>query len=693
MLLAGVVAFGAQAEDFEGNLYIQDATIARGQTTTLSVQVDNNIPFRGFQFDFYLPEGVTLVGYEMNSERWPEGSTEIGDIGKTEDGTGYRFAMTPKDNVYFTGTSGEIATITIKADETVAEGEHAVGLKNIYIFDMEGATIYNKEVDRFTLSVVASIPFEGTLYIEDATIFPGQTTTLSVQVENNIPFRGFQFDFYLPEGVTVVGYEMNSERWPEGSIEIGDIGTTEDGTGYRFAMTPKDNVYFTGTSGEIATITIKADETVAEGEHAVGLKNIYIFDMEGATIYDKEEDQFTLAVKSFNAGYAVKVLPFALNEEEVEVPILLDNLTDITNIEFDLILPTVFVTEELYFTTNVLGRTKFTLSEDVIADGTVHVNIDRKSSNKVNAGEENEILDLGLAYDPDLISTGVSPITFKNIVLTDVGNNTYLAAPYTTEIFSGDSPKATVTDGVVAFHGDYGETEGFELLKASLPEGATIDLTEVSDLAEDPSELRTDNVIVTAEAISYGRAMTNEWGSLCLPFALESDDNIQLYELTSASSSAMTFDPVSSVEANTPVVFKASGDGFTVKAANDGFDTGFAAAMPKTSIEAITDWVLNGSYSEETIDVSGMQAYGLMNNEFHRFTKTLTAGAFRAWLQNNGEPMNATIRIEDSTEGISIIEQEDGSVKLIFDMQGRQLNDCPSHQIFIENGHKVVRTK
>jgi hypothetical protein len=68
-----------------------------------------------------------------------------------------------------------------------------------------------------------------------------------------------------------------------------------------------------------------------------------------------------------------------------------------------------------------------------------------------------------------------------------------------------------------------------------------------------------------------------------------------------------------------------------------------------------------------------MQAYGLMNNEFHRFTKSLTAGAFRAWLQNNGAPMNATIRIEESTEGISIIEQEDGSVKLIFDMQGRPL--------------------
>lgn len=541
--------------------------------------------------------------------------------------------------------------------------------------------------------------YENVVFPVSTTGEAGTNVTVSVEMNNTVEATGFQFDIVLPEGITVAtdedGFyliELSEERTTSKKTDYFNSVHQPDGS-VRVMCSSTQSYTFEGTSGEVCTIELNIGEEVADGDYPIIFKNIEISD-KGANAHRVSQVEATLTVGAvdvnYDEGYAVKVLPFALNEEEVVVPILLDNLTDITNIEFDLILPTVFVTEELYFTTNVLGRTKFTLSEDVIADGTVHVNIDRKSSNKVNAGEENEILDLGLAYDPDLISTGVSPITFKNIVLTDVGNNTYLAAPYTTEIFSGDSPKATVTDGVVAFHGDYGETEGFELLKAALPEGATIDLTEVSVLAEDPSELRTDNVIVTAETISYGRAMSNAWGSLCLPFALESDDNIQLYELTSASSSAMTFDPVSSVEANTPVIFKASGDGFTVKAANDGFDTGFAAAMPKTSIEAITDWVLNGSYSEETIDVSGMQAYGLMNNEFHRFTKTLTAGAFRAWLQNNGEPMNATIRIEDSTEGISIIEQEDGSVKLIFDMQGRQLKDNVRQQMIIENGRKKI---
>ena len=531
----------------------------------------------------------------------------------------------------------------------------------------------------------------------------GTTVTVSVEMNNTVQVTGFQFDIYLPNGITIP--TVQTDDVDKYLIELSgtrsksshslDCSLQDDGA-IRVLCTSFPPSAFSGTSGVVCTIELNIGEDVTDGDYPVIFKNIIISDAQ-AQKYKVEQVETTLTVGAVNVnydeGYAVKVMPFALNEEYVDIPILMDNATDIKSFDFDIQIPASFVSQEMFeeFVYSVSGFNTVAASPN--SDGTIHVSAERRRQNKVAAGEKTQIANLTLYYEDNIVPVDIYPISVKNIVLTDVDDNAYMAVPYTTEIFVGDAPKATVTDGVVAFHGDYGETEGFELLKAALPEGATIDLTEVSVLAEDPSELRTDNVIVTTETISYGRAMTNAWGSLCLPFAVESNEDIQLYELKSASSSAMTFDPVSSVEANTPVIFKTLGDGFTVKASNDGFDTGFAAAMPKTSIEAITDWVLNGSYSEETIDVSGMQAYGLMNNEFHRFTKTLTAGAFRAWLQNNGEPMNATIRIEDSTEGISIIEQEDGSVKLIFDMQGRQLNDCPSHQIFIENGHKVVRTK
>ena len=553
--------------------------------------------------------------------------------------------------------------------------------------------------------------YENVVFPVSTTGEAGTNVTVSVEMNNTVEATGFQFDIVLPEGITVAtdddGFyliELSEERTTSKKTDYFNSVHQPDGS-VRVMCSSTQSYTFEGTSGEVCTIELNIGEEVADGDYPIIFKNIEISD-KGANAHRVSQVEATLTVGAvdvnYDEGYAVKVLPFAMNKNKVDeellvhIPITMVNETNVKSFEFDLQLPSSFITTLSYMDEDGLKITvaNFTTTiGNASADGTISVSsVQLNARYKINAGTT-AIGELPLFYEDDLIPAGVYPITIKNIKLTGTDGNTYMAAPYTTEIYVGDAPKATVADGVAAFHGDYGEAEGLELLKASLPEGATIDMTEVCDMAEDPSGFRTDNVIVTAETISYGRAMSNAWGSLCLPFALESDDNIQLYELTSASSSAMTFDPVASVEANTPVIFKASGDGFTVKAANDGFDTGFAAAMPKTSIEAITDWVLNGSYSEETIDVSGMQAYGLMNNEFHRFTKTLTAGAFRAWLQNNGEPMNATIRIEDSTEGISIIEQEDGSVKLIFDMQGRQLNDCPSHQIFIENGHKVVRTK
>ena len=550
--------------------------------------------------------------------------------------------------------------------------------------------------------------YENVVFPVSTTGSAGSTVTLSVEMNNTVNAVSFQFDVFLPEGFTIPVDDRGQYQ-----IVVSESRTTSAKHIIQSAFIPSDGsirvicssnppVAFVGNSGEVCTIQLNVGDDVAEGEYPIIFKDIEVGDdCAVAHLVDQVEATLTVeapAPPSYDEGYAVEVLPFAMNENKVDesslvrIPITMKNNTNVKSFEFDLQLPSSFIDTYSYYDEDgiEISLANFTATiGKAAADGTISVSVSpNRPTYKINAGTT-AIGVLPLFYENDLIPGGVYPISIKNIKLTGTDGNTYMAAPYTTEIYVGDAPKATVADGVAAFHGNYGETEGLELLKASLPEGATIDMTEVSDFAEDPSELRTDNVIVTAETISYGRAMSNAWGSLCLPFALESSDNFQLYELKSASSSAMTFDPVSSVEANTPVIFKASGDGFTVKAANDGFDFGFCAAKP--SIEAIDNWVLNGSYSEETIDVSGMQAYGLMNNEFHRFTKTLTAGAFRSWLQNNGEPMNATIRIEDSTDGISIVEQEDGSVRLIFDIQGRQLKDDVRQQMIIENGQKVVR--
>lgn len=531
--------------------------------------------------------------------------------------------------------------------------------------------------------------FEGRLFVKDATIAPGGTATLSVQLENNIDIRGFNFSFVLPEGITVKDNALNEDRSPAGASIVGELTRKEDGS-YFWPLAFFNNISFSGTSGEIATLTIEAESTVADGNYSVAVTGVKVAGLDG-TSYPLEDYTFTITVETptYNEGYKVEILPFAYNGGSSRQSILMENKTAVTNIEFDIEVPSYFSENNMSKATSALDDLEFT-TEISTNSNTIHITIDNEPDCFIAEGNNNAIAYFGMLKKTE-VSAGVYPITIKNIQLTDVDGNTYLAAPYTTEIFVGNSPKATVTDGVAAFHGNYGGATEFALLKAALPTGATIDLTEVSAMAEDATALKTDNVIVTADAVAYGRTVSYDWGTLCLPFAVESDDNIQLYEMSGASSESLSFEKVSSAVANTPLVFKATG-GFLIKIPNDGsFDLGFAVANPKVSITpSVTNWVVNGSFIDESIDVSSLQAYALSNDQFHRATSKINVKAFRAWFQNNGAAMGAAIRIQEGTDGIDFVEQEDGSVKLIYDMQGRLLKNGEQQQMYIENGKKVI---
>ena len=529
--------------------------------------------------------------------------------------------------------------------------------------------------------------FEGRLFVKDATIAPGGTATLSVQLENNIDIRGFNFSFVLPEGITVKDNALNEDRSPAGASIVGELTRKEDGS-YFWPLAFFNNISFSGTSGEIATLTIEAESTVADGNYSVAMTGVKVAGLDG-TSYPLEDYTFTITVETptYNEGYKVEILPFALTDEST-FPFLIANETNINAFEFDVVLPASILSELYDGITFDLSRFDTDAQNN---NGTIHVTAS-STRRTIAAGSGTICATLKLYYEEGLVETGVYPILIKNITMTDEGGNSYMAAPYTTEIFVGNSPKVTVTDGVAAFHGNYGGATEFALLKAALPTGATIDLTEVSAMAEDATALQTDNVIVTADAVAYGRTVSYEWGTLCLPFAVESDDNIQLYEMSGASRTALSFEKVSSAVANTPLVFKATGGGFSIKITNDGsFGMSFAAANPKVSITpSVTNWVVNGSFIDESVDVSSLQAYALSNDQFHRATSTINVKAFRAWFQNNGAAMGAAIRIQEGTDGIDFVEQEDGSVRLIYDMQGRLLKNGDQQQMYIENGKKVI---
>ena len=137
------------------------------------------------------------------------------------------------------------------------------------------------------------------LYIEDFEIEPGEEKEVNILLNNpDAEYRDLQFDLYLPEGITVVQDEDE-----EFMVDKGDRCTKKHTIGFSYTdghyvcmlySTAKNPL--TGNSGDILSITLKADENVATGAQKGYFRNVSLSktDATGPT-YD--ELSFDITVK------------------------------------------------------------------------------------------------------------------------------------------------------------------------------------------------------------------------------------------------------------------------------------------------------------------------------------------------------------------------------------------------------------
>ena len=118
----------------EDKIYVTDFSITAEETKEVSVQLDNTISYVAFQFDLYLPEGITLTGYEVNGSRVPE-STEV-SMAKMADGS-FRFIAAAMSMEEITGNSGGIVTLKLKASSEIATGNKTGYLKKVKLSKSE----------------------------------------------------------------------------------------------------------------------------------------------------------------------------------------------------------------------------------------------------------------------------------------------------------------------------------------------------------------------------------------------------------------------------------------------------------------------------------------------------------------------------------------------------------------------------
>lgn len=149
----------------------------------------------------------------------------------------------------------------------------------------------------------------------------------------------------------------------------------------------------------------------------------------------------------------------------------------------------------------------------------------------------------------------------------------------------------------------------------------------------DQSPLNISNEFAATSA-TYTRAMSNDWGTVILPYAVTSNEEVKYYELTEVTTGAsdvMTFTLVDVLEASKPGAFKKqTGAAEVTLSANNA---AVAVTTDTEGVSAVDGWTMTGSYTAQTIDVTQDAShtyYYISNDQFWHATGSLSINPFRA---------------------------------------------------------------
>ena len=222
----------------------------------------------------------------------------------------------------------------------------------------------------------------------------------------------------------------------------------------------------------------------------------------------------------------------------------------------------------------------------------------------------------------------------------------------------------------------------------SLPTG--IDKQEKKTVSLSDDSYISDQTTGTADAISYTRQMSNDWGTLVLPYSLTltGDEPYRLYAISAVSEDELVLKQLNGeVAAGTPCVVKRKGS-----EAELTFDANKAALNMAINDQPMDGMKFSGTYWTKDVDNGYIIAKDCFwNVEKLKGVGSVTAvkvGPFRAWLDGTSAkaPARLSMRIDGSTTGIDAIDALNDAEAEYYDLSGKRLDEP-------QKGVNIVRMK
>ena len=224
----------------------------------------------------------------------------------------------------------------------------------------------------------------------------------------------------------------------------------------------------------------------------------------------------------------------------------------------------------------------------------------------------------------------------------------------------------------------------------------------VADMTLNDSEGYDCEADITVGSVSYSRDMKdNQWGTLCLPFAINPNaySDYSFYQLSSVDNkkSEIVLSRIddSTIAAGTPVLVRrnAAASGISISATD--------AAMSNAVLTGSTagDYSLVGTLT--TSNALSNDCYIINNDKFwnvgelNNAGKTVRVGAFRSYLEANTSMAQARMLSlsigGDNTTAIDVLHAADDGEAEIYDLNGHRLSDLQKGMNIVKRGNKTTK--
>jgi hypothetical protein len=245
LIFAAVSLFTCNAINAQVGPTIPDVTIAPGGTTTVSVELNDEVitTYISCSFTLAVPEGFTI---DINSGKVTD-RTDDHAISIKEGTSGYKMTLNTSSNAYLSGTSGALFTFDLACAETVAEGNYKFTMTNANASYRDPETNKPAKVrpETATFNITVAAPTTETITLDNE-----WNTYCSA---NNLDFSSVtDAEFYVVSSVTST------------SAKLAPVTSLPAGQGFLIKGTAGSSI-----TVNIATSDVTAPTNVLKGTTAV----------------------------------------------------------------------------------------------------------------------------------------------------------------------------------------------------------------------------------------------------------------------------------------------------------------------------------------------------------------------------------------------------------------------------------------